>query len=639
MEPNAIYATRQGNLDGERIEMSVDAASMAHVMSILTDLYSDPVMAVIREYSTNARDAMIEAGNGDKPIEVSLPNAMSPFFKVRDYGVGLSVEDIRNIYSKYGASTKRSTNEQVGMLGLGCKSALTYTQQFTVRSVKDGEVALVAISRTENGSGVMEVVHVSPIDEPNGVEISVPVGRSNDFTWKAEEFFRYWEPGTVLVNGVEPKSFVSDCVEISDGLYIKHGTQNDFVVMGNVAYRVNSENPLYKPSVGSYGYYSRNFGVIAVVPIGSVNFTPSREDLHYTKHTLDTLKEVRENVEKYLLASIQKEVDEQETPRDARIVADRWNHLIRSSSKFSYKGKTIPNHVDVGHLRYHYNYGRGSVDFYNTINYAQAEQCIFVDGYEKSEISTAHRLKFRLWAAENNHRGNITFVVTDGKIDETWFNPVASTSWEEVFKCRPPKDTVGGKSVASFNVRTNESYNYDRSVHELPKKKYTVLWTSGDKEISEVIGKVAQLSKDAVFVNLPKNRWDKFVRENKSAMTLTTYIGIMVDNSVANLSKSDALYITMHYDERAVLTCLDSSKVDDPELAEKIDAAKIRPTDAASRYVEVYNLCRRANFTANSLDKGMNILEVYPLLRSATSVELTAQHCYTYVNAVYNSDK
>lgn len=637
MEPNATYAAIQGNLNGEKIEMSVDAASMAHVMSILTDLYSDPTMAVIREYSTNARDAMIEAGNGDNPIEVTLPNGMSPYFKVRDYGVGLSVEDIRNIYSKYGASTKRSTNEQVGMLGLGCKSALTYTQQFTVRSVKDGMVALVAISRTENGSGVMEVVNVSKTDESNGVEISVPVGRSNDFSWKAEEFFRYWEPGTVLVNGAPPKSFVEDCVKISEDLYIKHGTNNDYVVMGNVAYRVTSENPLYKRGNG-YGYYNRNFGVVAIVPIGSVNFTPSREDLHYTKHTLDTIKAVQEAVEKNLLISIQKEIDSQSTPRDARVVAERWNHIIRSTGRFTFQGKNIPATVDAGHLRYHYNYGRGSVDFYNSIGFNQAEQCIFVTGYEKGEISTAHRLKFRLWANENNHTGNVTFVVTNSEIDSTWFKPVASTTWEEVFKCRPPKAN-SGKSVATYSIRTSDETRYDRNVTELPKKKYTVLWTSGDNEIKEVIDKVAQLSKDAVFVNLAKNRWDKFTRENPGTMTLATYVGIMVDNSVANLSKADALYITMHYDERAVLAYLDENKVDDPDLASKINAAKVKPTDAATQYVEVYNMCRRASFTMNALEKGTNVLETYPLLRAVNGLELSVEHCYTYANAVYNSNK
>ena len=637
MEPNAIYATRQGNLDGEKIEMSVDAASMAHVMSILTDLYSDPTMAVIREYSTNARDAMIEAGNGDKPIEVSLPNAMSPFFKVRDYGVGLSVEDIRNIYSKYGASTKRSTNEQVGMLGLGCKSALTYTQQFTVRSVKDGELVLVAISRTENGSGVMEVVHTSATDEENGVEISVPVNRTNDFHWKASEFFRFWEPGTVLVDGQKPKYFADEAMKISDSLYVTHnGGGNDYIVMGNVAYRVNSENSLFAPSSG-YGYYGRSFGITAIVPIGSVNFTPSREDLHYTKKTLETISAIKVEAERDLLAAIQRELDAQENARDARVLAEKWNSTTRLMHKMKYNGKSIPVNEDLNHLRYSMNWGRGSVDVYRSINYAQCEKFIFVDGYEKTDISTAHRAKLRLWSEQNKH-GNATFVVTKDKVDFTWFTPAASVSWEEVFKCRPER--VKSKSdTVTYNVRTNDGYNYDRSVTELPKGKTVVLWTSGDREINEVISQIVKVSTDAVFLNLPKNRWDKYIRENPGTFLLKNYIDKMMLDALDSLSEDDVVCLTMHYDERGTLGILDPTRVDDPDLAKKIRNAKIRPSDDANKYLDIHNLCKRLRFDVSSLKKSENMVVKYPLIRNLNGLDVSIEHCYTYVNAVYNSNK
>lgn len=636
MEPNAIYATRQGNLDGEKIEMSVDAASMAHVMSILTDLYSDPTMAVIREYSTNARDAMIEAGNGDQPIEVSLPNAMSPFFKVRDYGVGLSVEDIRNIYSKYGASTKRSTNEQVGMLGLGCKSALTYTQQFTVRSVKDAQLVLVAISRTEDGSGVMEVVHTSDTDEKNGVEISVPVNRSNDFSWKANDFFRFWEPGTVLVDGQTPKSFKDEAMQISDNLYITKNQPTDYVVMGNVAYRVNSENPLYKTSYGYYG--SRNFGVIAIVPIGSVNFTPSREDLHYTKHTLATIENVREEANKNLAAAVQREIDSQQTCRDARIVAERWGNVARFATNPTFNGQTIPTTVNVEHLRYRMNYGRGSVEFFNGMNFSQAEKFIFVDGYEKQEISTAHRAKFRLWAEKNGHHGASTFVVTKDKVDTTWFNPLVCVSWDEVFKCRPERKKSDSKDIV-YSIRSSDEYRYDRNVTELPKAKNIVVWSRGDNEILDAIQQIARISEDTVFVNLPKNRWDKFIRENSGAMTIKVYMQKLMDDSFKGLSSDDITCMTMNYDERATFKMLDESKVVDPELARKIRSAKISLSDAANRYSDIANVCRRISVSVPALEKSENMLDRYPLMRAVNGLDLQIRHCYDYISAIYNSNK
>ena len=74
-------------------------------------------MAVLREVTTNALDAHVAAGV-TRPSR-STPTELAPVLTIKDYGVGLSVEDIRNIFSQYGASTKRETNDQVGSLGLG----------------------------------------------------------------------------------------------------------------------------------------------------------------------------------------------------------------------------------------------------------------------------------------------------------------------------------------------------------------------------------------------------------------------------------------------------------------------------------------------------------------------------------------
>jgi sensor histidine kinase regulating citrate/malate metabolism len=114
MRPNTVLAERTGELGGVKHAMSFDENSVAHLMSVLTDLYSDPELAVIREYSTNALDSHIAAGV-DRPIEITLPNGLSPFFKIRDYGTGMDASDIETIYSKYGASTKRESDTQVGM--------------------------------------------------------------------------------------------------------------------------------------------------------------------------------------------------------------------------------------------------------------------------------------------------------------------------------------------------------------------------------------------------------------------------------------------------------------------------------------------------------------------------------------------
>ena len=189
MQPNTTIVKSLGDLGGNKIDMKIDANSIEHIMAVLTDLYSDPIAAVVREYSTNAYDSHKESGQ-TRPIEVTLPTTFDPNFRVKDFGVGLSVNDVENIYSQYGASTKRGTDEQTGMLGLGCKSGLTYSDQFIVNAVKGGVKVSVVVSRTEKGTGVMETLDTVTTDEPNGVEIVIPTraGDSYKFANIASDF-------------------------------------------------------------------------------------------------------------------------------------------------------------------------------------------------------------------------------------------------------------------------------------------------------------------------------------------------------------------------------------------------------------------------------------------------------------------
>ena len=109
-------------------------AQTSKMFKILSDsLYSDKVMAVIRELSTNANDAHIAAGNRN-PFKVTLPTQTNPNFTVRDYGTGLSQEDMEELYTTYGASNKNDSNDFTGCLGLGSKSPFAYTKSFTTTS-------------------------------------------------------------------------------------------------------------------------------------------------------------------------------------------------------------------------------------------------------------------------------------------------------------------------------------------------------------------------------------------------------------------------------------------------------------------------------------------------------------------------
>ncbi|QNN98426.1 hypothetical protein SEA_LILMARTIN_217 [Streptomyces phage LilMartin] len=631
MEPTAIYAERKGNLAGETVAMSVDAASMAHVMSILTDLYSDPVLAVIREYSTNAFDSHVEAGV-QRPIEVSLPNGLSPFFKVRDYGVGLSVEDIRNVYSKYGASTKRSTNEQVGMLGLGCKSALTYTQQFTVRSVKDGMLAYVAISRTEDGSGVMQVVHTKEVDEPNGVEISVPVHDMRDFEWKARDFFRFWEPGTVLIDEQEPDYI--DGNDLGDGIKVIKSGQTDYVVMGNVGYRVSNEHALYKDR---YGMRGRNFGIVARVAIGSVNFTPSREDLHYTERTIETLQTVRDIVRRRLMDKAQESIEAKPTRAEARQEWLEWRQMTgQNLSELTYKGDRIPSELNVRHIRYRPDYGRGSTGDYSSLNFNEVGRCIFIHGYEKDEISTSHRAKMRLWADQKGFSGR-QFIVTKEPVEQKWFESTQVGTWEEVFATKKPREPRGQVSETYSIAGPGQRYPYQTTLAEIDKTKTLIVWSSGDERHEDVIGQVVSLHGNALSVKLPKNRWDKFLRENSQAIKMTDILPHMVAKAFAALSDDEKLSMSIDYYDRNPLMVLNPARIDDPELVRYTRVVQsIKKTDAIEHFNAVSSVCSRLFIDRPTVDKVESPKVKYPLLAAVTGyASEVLEHFYLYANTVY----
>jgi hypothetical protein len=141
-----VAVTRSVGVDTTR--MTLDPEGMAHLTHVLTNLYSDKHLAVLREYSTNALDSHVTAGN-PAPIEVTLPGALNPTLVITDHGAGLSRDDIVNVYAKYGASTKRATNNQIGSFGLGAKSAFTIGGQFVVTATKDRRRTVADIALDE----------------------------------------------------------------------------------------------------------------------------------------------------------------------------------------------------------------------------------------------------------------------------------------------------------------------------------------------------------------------------------------------------------------------------------------------------------------------------------------------------------
>jgi hypothetical protein len=312
--------TVDNNLGGEKVKMQISADATVHLMGLLTDLYSDPELACIREYSTNAWDSHIDAGNTD-PIRVTTPTALDPYLTIQDFGVGMDEETIRNIYSQYGESTKRAQKTTNGSMGIGAKAALGYTNQFTVAGVKHGVKTLVSVSRDEDGAGVMEIVYSGPSVEPSGVTIKIPVKPVNSFKSKAQEFFSYWKEGTVLLNGKSP---VVKREALTDRIFFTDRYGVDVIVMGNVAYPLDMNNYSISGSDGrKVACYVEMNGK------DEVTFTPSREGLIYNAVTKSAVVNLRNEYQKKITEHVNSSIVHAKDYHEAFTLSAKYRGMYR----------------------------------------------------------------------------------------------------------------------------------------------------------------------------------------------------------------------------------------------------------------------------------------------------------------------
>lgn len=287
---------------------SIEAHSIS--FRILSDqLYSDKVLAVVRELSCNAFDAHIDAGKGDVPFRVHLPNTLEPWFAVRDWGIGLSDDDVLHLYTTYFGSTKRDSNDKVGCLGLGSKSPFAYTESFTVTSWFEGMKRTYTAFIGEEGIPMITRMGEEPTDEINGLEVSLPVKSqdASEFASKAETALRRFNPAPEIVGN---EHFNLDSVEywtegegwairkINDSGYNYRRSDSAVAVQGSVAYPI--DNSALKDLTDEQRKVL-DLPIDIHFDLGELGITPSRESLSYSdgsKKTIDTIGNIIRRLDK-----------------------------------------------------------------------------------------------------------------------------------------------------------------------------------------------------------------------------------------------------------------------------------------------------------------------------------------------------
>ena len=87
---------------------------------------------------------------------------MDPTLFIRDFGPGLSRNDVFSVFTQYGASTKRNDDNSVGMLGIGSKSGFSYADSFTITSWNGGTKSIYVAVLDETDKGIINLMHEEP---------------------------------------------------------------------------------------------------------------------------------------------------------------------------------------------------------------------------------------------------------------------------------------------------------------------------------------------------------------------------------------------------------------------------------------------------------------------------------------------
>jgi len=344
---------------------------------VLSDtLYTDKYGAIIRELSCNAFDAHLDAGKADIPFRIDLPDAFNPQLVIRDYGKGISPEDIKNVYCVYFGSTKDQSNDAVGAFGLGSKTPFAYTDSFTVTSIHKGVKRIYNAYRDKGMPTISQFGDGEETDEPDGLEVTVTVSKGDFESFKDAVYkqLRFFPVKPEVNTDIVWPEIESSIIKTGPFVYFKTNSRrlSGFSIQqGPVAYPVDFEvlRDYYKNTLKtdvpklinfldqglrSNTYSSTHKGAVLNMPIGTVEVVPSREGISYSPETLHNIVTALTKVSDALFDTIKQRLHDEYNVGYSNFI-DYYNSLekfMQESASLDYIEKNFkPFTIVKGNLR------------------------------------------------------------------------------------------------------------------------------------------------------------------------------------------------------------------------------------------------------------------------------------------------
>lgn len=263
--------------------------SSAKAFNILSStLYSNKFEAIVRELSCNAYDSHVSAGNKETPFELHLPTTLEPWFSIRDFGTGLTKDEVRSIYTTYFESTKNNSNDFIGALGLGSKSPFSYSDNFTVTAIKDGKKSIFTAFINDEGVPSVALMLEQDTTDQSGVDVKFAVHEKDfsSFSYAASNVLSFFNPLPTFTSiDVPIQTYNTESIKGVPNTRRLVNKINSVALMGNVCYPIDAS--LFDHSVSSI----LKTGLLLEFNIGDLDVQANREGLSYIPTTITAISE------------------------------------------------------------------------------------------------------------------------------------------------------------------------------------------------------------------------------------------------------------------------------------------------------------------------------------------------------------
>lgn len=295
------------------MEFGIRACDVGLIMQLLrNEMYKYPIDAICREIASNSRDANREVGKGSTPVEIAI--VKNPFLEsdfainFSDVGPGISPDRMQNIFLNYGASTKRSTDEQTGGFGLGAKTPFAYTNTFCIETIYDCKKYVYVAMVKSGNKGRMYLMMEEECYDESGTTISIPIkeddiGKFENAAYRATFFWKerpVYKNFTTLreVNKYEKILSTDDFTIVAEHRRLGsiEFVRNSHIValLDGIPYEIdNPDAGTTRLNFALSSLRTSNISILILchLNIGEVTISPNRETLQYNDKTLEKITE------------------------------------------------------------------------------------------------------------------------------------------------------------------------------------------------------------------------------------------------------------------------------------------------------------------------------------------------------------